>query len=132
MTFEIFEHRADVGVRGRGATLEEAFIEGARVVVAVPFLPAERPSQGAESASLADIGQGFLGVAAASALHLVVPMAAPRTVWRIRLPDGSVVHCVLWERRPKTTWSGTGMTRWRGWRSSCSPIEAELVQKPPG
>ena len=29
-------------------------------------------------------------------------MAAPRTVWRIRLQDGSVVHGVLWERRPKT------------------------------
>ena len=29
-------------------------------------------------------------------------MAAPRTVWRIRLQDGSVVHCVLWERRPRT------------------------------
>ncbi len=29
-------------------------------------------------------------------------MAAPRTLWRIRLQDGSVVHCVLWERRPKT------------------------------
>ena len=29
-------------------------------------------------------------------------MAAPRTVWRIRLQDGSVVHCVVWERRPKT------------------------------
>ena len=29
-------------------------------------------------------------------------MAAPRTVWRIRLHYGSVVHCVLWERKPKT------------------------------
>jgi len=29
-------------------------------------------------------------------------MAAPRTVWRIRLQDGSVVHCVLWRRKPKT------------------------------
>ena len=29
-------------------------------------------------------------------------MAAPRTLWRIRLPDGAVVHCALWERRPKT------------------------------
>ena len=29
-------------------------------------------------------------------------MAAPRTVWRMRLHDGAVVHCVLWERRPKT------------------------------
>ena len=29
-------------------------------------------------------------------------MAAPRTLWRIRLQEGSVVHCALWERRPKT------------------------------
>ena len=43
-----------------------------------------------------------MGFAAVGALHLVVPMAAPRTVWRIRLQDGAVVHCVLWERRPKT------------------------------
>ncbi len=35
-------------------------------------------------------------------MHQLSPMAAPRTVWRIRLPDGSVVHCVLWERKPKT------------------------------
>ena len=32
----------------------------------------------------------------------LVPMAAPHTVWRIRLQDGGVVHCVLWERKPKT------------------------------
>ena len=31
-----------------------------------------------------------------------MPMAAPRTVWRIRLQDDSVVHCVLWIRKPKT------------------------------
>ena len=35
-------------------------------------------------------------------MHPSVPMAAPRTVWRLRLQDGSVVRCVLWERRPKT------------------------------
>jgi SHS2 domain-containing protein len=35
MTFEIFEHRADVGVRGRGETLEEAFVEGARAMFSV-------------------------------------------------------------------------------------------------
>ena len=29
-------------------------------------------------------------------------MAPPRIVWRIRLPDGSMLHCVLWCRRPKT------------------------------
>ena len=29
-------------------------------------------------------------------------MAPPRTIWRITSKDGSVVHCVLWERRPKT------------------------------
>ena len=40
--------------------------------------------------------------AAAGALYPLVPMAAPRTIWRIRLQDGSAVHCVLWERRPKT------------------------------
>ena len=31
-----------------------------------------------------------------------MPMAAPRAVWRIRLQDGSVIHCVLWERRTET------------------------------
>ena len=36
------------------------------------------------------------------ALHLLSPPAAPRAVWRIRLQDGSVVHCVRWERKPKT------------------------------
>jgi SHS2 domain-containing protein len=35
MTFERFEHRADVGVRGRGETLEEAFEEGARAMFSV-------------------------------------------------------------------------------------------------
>ncbi len=35
-------------------------------------------------------------------MHPLVPMGAPRTLWRIRSQDGSVVHCVLWERRPKT------------------------------
>lgn len=35
MTFEIFEHRADVGVRGFGETIEEAFIEGARAMFSV-------------------------------------------------------------------------------------------------
>ncbi len=35
-------------------------------------------------------------------MHPLVPMAAPRTVWRTRLHDGSVVHCVLWERRRET------------------------------
>ncbi len=39
---------------------------------------------------------------AAGALHPLASMAAPRTVWRIRLQDGAVVHCVLWERKPKT------------------------------
>jgi len=32
MTFEIFEHKADVGIRGRGKTLEEAF-EGAAIAM---------------------------------------------------------------------------------------------------
>jgi SHS2 domain-containing protein len=35
MTFERFEHRADVGVRGKGETLEEAFVEGARAMFSV-------------------------------------------------------------------------------------------------
>ena len=35
-------------------------------------------------------------------MHPLVPMAAPRTVWRIRLQDGAVGHCVLWERRRET------------------------------
>lgn len=35
MTFERFEHRADVGVRGRGETLEKAFEEGARAMFSV-------------------------------------------------------------------------------------------------
>ena len=35
MTFERFEHRADVGVRGFGETLEEAFVEGARAMFSV-------------------------------------------------------------------------------------------------
>ena len=30
-------------------------------------------------------------------------MAAPYTVWRIRLQDGSLVHCVLSDRSQKTT-----------------------------
>jgi SHS2 domain-containing protein len=35
MTFEIFEHKADVGVRGKGETLKEAFEEGARAMFSV-------------------------------------------------------------------------------------------------
>jgi SHS2 domain-containing protein len=35
MTFERFEHKADVGVRGKGETLEEAFVEGARAMFSV-------------------------------------------------------------------------------------------------
>ena len=35
-------------------------------------------------------------------MHALVPMAAPLTLWRIRLQDGSVAHCVLWERKPGT------------------------------
>ena len=54
-------------------------------------LPSSRPSDGFSDTSRA-----------AGTLHLLVHMAAPRTVWRLRLRDGSVVHCVLWERRPKT------------------------------
>lgn len=35
MTFEIFEHRADVGIRGRGRTLEEAFADAATAMFSV-------------------------------------------------------------------------------------------------
>jgi SHS2 domain-containing protein len=35
MTFEIFEHKADVGIRGRGKTLEEAFEDAARAMFSV-------------------------------------------------------------------------------------------------
>ncbi len=29
-------------------------------------------------------------------------IAAPRTLWRITQQDGSLMHGVLWQRRPKT------------------------------
>jgi len=35
MTFELLEHEADIGVKGIGATLEEAFQEGARAMFSV-------------------------------------------------------------------------------------------------
>ncbi len=35
MTFEIFEHRADVGIRGIGSTLKEAFEDAARAMFSV-------------------------------------------------------------------------------------------------
>ena len=66
------------------------------------FLSDRQPSQRAESAILATIGQRWRGFSGGRHLAPVTPMAAPRTVWRIRLQDGSVVHGVLWERRPKT------------------------------
>ncbi|MEK6815061.1 MAG: archease [Nitrospirota bacterium] len=37
MAYETFEHEADVGVRGAGATLAEAFEEGARAMFSVMF-----------------------------------------------------------------------------------------------
>ena len=62
---------------------------------------------------------------AAGALHSLAVMAAPRTVWRITLQDGSVVHCVLWERKP-----GTAVVWYRddwveGVEEFVDPVEAE-------
>ena len=62
---------------------------------------------------------------AAGALHPLVPMAAPRTVWRIRLPDGSVVHCVLWERKPETAVVWYRDDEVRGVEEFLDPAEAE-------
>ena len=58
-------------------------------------------------------------------MHPLVPVAAPRTVWWIRLQDGAVVHCVLWERRPKTAvvWSRDGEVE--GVEEFVDPAEAE-------
>jgi SHS2 domain-containing protein len=33
--FETFEHKADMGIRGHGATLEEAFVNGAKALFSV-------------------------------------------------------------------------------------------------
>ena len=52
-------------------------------------------------------------------------MAAPRTLWRIRLQDGSVVHCVLWERRPKTAVVWYRDDEVRGVEEFLDPREAE-------
>ena len=52
-------------------------------------------------------------------------MAAPRTVWRIRLQDGSVVHCVLWERRLKTAVVWYRDDEVQGVEEFLDPAEAE-------
>ena len=65
-------------------------------------LPDGQPSPGTESAILPPIGQVFLRSSGGKQLAPAVPMAAPRTLWRISLQDGSTVHCVLWIRKPKT------------------------------
>ena len=52
-------------------------------------------------------------------------MAAPRTVWRIRLQDGSVVHCVLWVRRPKTAVVWYRDDEVQGVEELVDPAEAE-------
>ena len=62
---------------------------------------------------------------AAGTLRLVVPMAAPRTLWRIRLPDGSVVHCVLWERKPETAVMWYRDDEAQGVEEFVDPAEAE-------
>ena len=62
---------------------------------------------------------------AAGALHPLVPMAALRTVWRIRLHDGSVVHCVLRERRPKTAVEWYRDDEVQGAEEFVDPAEAE-------
>ena len=62
---------------------------------------------------------------AAGAWHPLVPMAAPRTVWRIRLQDGSVVHCVLWERRLKTAVVWYRDDEVQGVEEFLDPAEAE-------
>ncbi len=58
-------------------------------------------------------------------MHPLVPMGAPRTLWRIRLPGGAVVHCVLWERRPKTAvvWYRDDVVQ--GVKEFLDPAEAE-------
>jgi SHS2 domain-containing protein len=62
MTFERFEHKADVGVRGRGETLEEAFVEGARAMFSVMVdLDAVRPVETLEvEVSASDEGALFV------------------------------------------------------------------------
>ncbi len=52
-------------------------------------------------------------------------MAAPHTVWRIRLQDRSVVHCVVWERRRETAvvWYRDDVVE--GVEEFCEPAEAE-------
>ena len=52
-------------------------------------------------------------------------MAAPRTVWRIKLPDGSVVHCVLWRRWPKTALMWYRDDDVQGVEEFVDPAEAE-------
>ncbi len=59
-------------------------------------------------------------------MHPLVPMAAPRTVWRIRLPDGAVVHCVLWCRRPKTAVVWYRDDEVQGVEEFLDPAEAEV------
>ena len=68
---------------------------------------------------------------AAGTLQPLVPMATPRTVWRIRLPDGSVVHCMLWVRRPKTAVVWYRDDEVQGWRSSWSPMRRRTGPEAP-
>ena len=52
-------------------------------------------------------------------------MAAPRTVWRIRVQDGALVHCALWERRPKTAVVWYRDDEVQGAEEFLDPAEAE-------
>ena len=88
-------------------------------------MPDGQPSHRAEFAILAAIGQSFLGLAAGRHLAPAVAMAAPRTVWRIRLQDGSVVHCVLWERKPETAVVWYRDDEVQGMEGLRDPAEAE-------
>jgi tRNA nucleotidyltransferase (CCA-adding enzyme) len=46
MTWQHFHHQADIGIRGIGATLEEAFVGGAQALIAVICSPETvRPSE---------------------------------------------------------------------------------------
>jgi len=61
MTFEILEHTADAGVRGVGATLEEAFCEAARGMFSLMVdLERVEPKEAVEVEVQADSLEGLL------------------------------------------------------------------------
>ena len=53
-------------------------------------------------------------------------MARPRTVWTLTLKSGSLLHCVLWIRRPKSAvvWYWDGEVQ--GVEEFLDPAEAEV------